>query len=328
MGGMRAQQRRRRRKKRGVAPELAVPGLKKRGHLFKARWGVVRADAREDGRRRQRQREQGGRNCARRRGGPDWRLVVGEALDPAWDAGDLARRFVRDFGGRCAHKVLASLVVDKYHHGPWDTRHPVREANGLGPQNLEGGEVAQPRGEECLEEEPEVENRVAEALLANREPAGLADEEIGPLDDDNRNPVGGLCVLVGVLLDLARGDIEALLDVAVGASISRRNELAVKATASTAIVDILGLVVQGFASGDNGPVGGSIAAVAESRIAIRALAVQDATARASSEVGGTSKCRDVKAVDCIDDIAERVVCADLVGALFAAREVVVVRYAR
>merc|ERR1719197_1904183 len=116
-------------------------------------------------------------------------LVVGVALEPAGPADGLAGALVDGDRGGGAHEVLARLVVSEDHHGEGHRGEPVGEADVA---RAEGGAehrpVGEPGSEERLEEETEVHRLVAHALLADREPARLADEEVRPLDDDDAHP--------------------------------------------------------------------------------------------------------------------------------------------
>jgi len=86
----------------------------------------------------------------------------------------------------------------------------VGEADVTGTEGLaENRPVGKVGSEESLEEETEVHGRIAHALLADREPAGLADEEVSPLHDDDAHPEGTLSVVEGLLLGHAREDVDA-----------------------------------------------------------------------------------------------------------------------
>ena len=76
--------------------------------------------------------------------------------------------------------------------------------------DVDGGAVAQPRGEQGLEEEPEVHGGVDHALGTDRQPPGLADDKVGPLHHNDGDEERRLGVGEGFLLYHAAGDVLAL----------------------------------------------------------------------------------------------------------------------
>mmetsp|Transcript_5136 Transcript_5136/g.14597 ORF Transcript_5136/g.14597 Transcript_5136/m.14597 type:complete len:258 (+) Transcript_5136:392-1165(+) len=138
-------------------------------------------------------------------------LIVGVALQPPLDAHHLASGVVRGLGGRNTHEELARLVVDKDEDAERDAREPVREAQVARAEHVDGQAVAEPSGEHGLEEEAEVERGVPHALRADGQPAGLADEQVGPLHHHDGHEERALRVRERLLHGHARRDIHAHL---------------------------------------------------------------------------------------------------------------------
>ena len=113
-------------------------------------------------------------------------LVVGLLLYPAT--------------GIAPQDVLSDLVIDKDEEGEGEGGNPPVDLERVHPQPLvHAGGVGQHRRQHRLEEQAKVEHPVLHALLEDRVLAGLADDEVGPLDHHNGDKEGGVA---GVLQDL------------------------------------------------------------------------------------------------------------------------------
>jgi hypothetical protein len=118
--------------------------------------------------------------------GDDEELVVCLLLHPA--------------PGIAPQDVLPDLVVDEDEYGEGDGRDPPVDFERVHAQPLvHAGRVGEHGGQHGLEEQTEVEHHVLHALLEDRVFAGLADDEVGPLDHDDGDEEGGVA---GVLQDL------------------------------------------------------------------------------------------------------------------------------
>mmetsp|Transcript_30025 Transcript_30025/g.97760 ORF Transcript_30025/g.97760 Transcript_30025/m.97760 type:complete len:799 (+) Transcript_30025:140-2536(+) len=110
------------------------------------------------------------------------RLPVGEAVEPA------ARVL--------PHQAFPDLVVAEDEERPRHSREPVQDVErARAEHHVERLGVAERGTEHRLEDETEVHELVAEALLEETELARLGDDEIGPLHDDDRDEVARLRVL-------------------------------------------------------------------------------------------------------------------------------------
>merc|ERR1719150_2706682 len=112
-----------------------------------------------------------------------------------------------------AEQELPGLVVAEDQKGKWQGGQPPVDLQGVHPQALvHAGRVGQDGGEEGLEDEAEVHEVVLHALLEDGVLPGLADDQVGPLHDDDGDEEGGVA---GVLKDLPVR-ISPLLTVGVG----------------------------------------------------------------------------------------------------------------
>ena len=99
-----------------------------------------------------------------------------------------------------AQDELPRLVVDEDEEGEGEGGNPPVDLERVHPQPLvHSGGVGQHRRQHRLEEQAKVEHPVLHALLEDRVLAGLADDEVGPLDHHNGDKEGGVA---GVLQDL------------------------------------------------------------------------------------------------------------------------------
>merc|ERR1711975_63925 len=99
-----------------------------------------------------------------------------------------------------AEQELPGLVVAEDQKGEGDGRQPPVDLQGVHPQALvHAGRVGQDGGEEGLEAETEVHEVVLHALLEHGVLPGLANDQVGPLHDDDGDEEGGVA---GVLEDL------------------------------------------------------------------------------------------------------------------------------
>merc|ERR1711978_783292 len=95
---------------------------------------------------------------------------------------------------------LPGLVVAEDQKREWQGGQPPVDLQGVHPQALvHAGRVGQDGGEEGLEDEAEVHEVVLHALLEDGVLPGLADDQVGPLHDDDGDEEGGVA---GVLEDL------------------------------------------------------------------------------------------------------------------------------
>ena len=94
-----------------------------------------------------------------------------------------------------------NLVVDEDDDGERDGRDPPLERQWVHPQSLvHARRVGEEGGQGGFEEESKVEEGVVHALLEHRVAPRLADDEIGPLHDHDRDEEGRVA---GVLQNLA-----------------------------------------------------------------------------------------------------------------------------
>ena len=108
------------------------------------------------------------------------RSVVGLSLQP------VARR-------KFPHDELPDLVVAEDEEGEGESRQPPEELDALQLQDgVDTGAVAEEGGQASLEDEREVELAIPESLLEQGVLPGLADEQVGPLDDHDGHEEGGL----------------------------------------------------------------------------------------------------------------------------------------
>merc|ERR1711899_687254 len=99
-----------------------------------------------------------------------------------------------------AEQELPGLVVAEDQKGEWQGGQPPVDLQGVHPQALvHAGRVGQDGGEEGLEDQAEVHEVVLHALLEDGVLPGLADDQVGPLHDDDGDEEGGVA---GVLKDL------------------------------------------------------------------------------------------------------------------------------
>ena len=117
------------------------------------------------------------------------------------------------------------------------------EAYGASAELLaDWDDVAEVGRQDGLEKKAKVELRVAQALLADRKPACLAYEQVCPLDDHDRDPVRALCVRIGLVLNHARCDVEALAHVFI-LSVSRYEHVRALA-AALAVEHVVNVVIE------------------------------------------------------------------------------------
>jgi len=137
-------------------------------------------------------------------------LVVGVQLKPSLDPLDLSSGVVNSLRRSGAHQVLPNLVVGEDEHAPRDSGKPVGEPDVPRSQrSVEEGHVAQVSSQQGLEEESEVHDAVAQSLGPQAQPPRLADEQIGPLHDDDADEVTSLGVVERLLLGRPGRNVEA-----------------------------------------------------------------------------------------------------------------------
>mmetsp|Transcript_10396 Transcript_10396/g.33016 ORF Transcript_10396/g.33016 Transcript_10396/m.33016 type:complete len:203 (-) Transcript_10396:3284-3892(-) len=130
---------------------------------------------------------------------------------------NLARLLVLVGEGVLAHEVLAQLVVGDDHDGERHTRHPVQHAQRAGAEgDADARQVAQEGRQDGLEDEAKVHGRVSHALVVEGVHTRLADDQIGPLHDDDGDEVGALGVVESLLLAHAARHIDGAAVVRVG----------------------------------------------------------------------------------------------------------------
>merc|ERR1711868_155800 len=92
-----------------------------------------------------------------------------------------------------AEQELPGLVVAEDQDGEGHGRQPPVDLQGVHPQALvHAGRVGEDGGEEGLEAETEVHEVVLHALLEHGVLPGLANDQVGPLHDDNGDEEGGV----------------------------------------------------------------------------------------------------------------------------------------
>ena len=102
--------------------------------------------------------------------------------------------------GVSAKQELSRLVVAPDEDGEGDGRQPPVDLQGVHPQALvHAGGVGENAGESSLEEEAKVHEVVLHALLEHGELPGLADDEIGPLDDHDGDEEGSVASVLQLL---------------------------------------------------------------------------------------------------------------------------------
>ena len=102
--------------------------------------------------------------------------------------------------GVAPEKELPGLIVAEDEDREGDSGQPPVEFEWVHPQALVHARgVGEDAGKHSLEDQPEVHEVILHALLEHRELPGLADDEIGPLDNNDGDKEGGVA---GVLQDL------------------------------------------------------------------------------------------------------------------------------
>merc|ERR1712037_108985 len=97
-------------------------------------------------------------------------------------------------------QVLSRLVVAPDEDGEGDGGQPPVDLQGVHPQALVHARgVGEDAGKGRLEEESKVHEVVLHALLEHRELPGLADDEIGPLDDHDGDKEGSVASVLQLL---------------------------------------------------------------------------------------------------------------------------------
>ena len=97
-------------------------------------------------------------------------------------------------------QVLSRLVVAPDEDGEGDGGQPPVDLQGVHPQALVHARgVGEDAGKGRLEEESKVHEVVLHALLEHRELPGLADDEIGPLDDHDGDEEGSVASVLQLL---------------------------------------------------------------------------------------------------------------------------------
>ena len=112
---------------------------------------------------------------------------------------------------------LPHLVVDQDDEGEGEGREPPEEVDVLQLQHgVDARSVAKEDGQESLEDESEVELPVPHPLLEQGVPPGLADQQVGPLDDHDGHKesglTGGLQLLPGSVSPLLAVGILEVVD--------------------------------------------------------------------------------------------------------------------
>ena len=99
-----------------------------------------------------------------------------------------------------SEQELPRLVVAEDQDGEGKGRQPPVEVERVHPETLvHARTVGEEDGQAGLEDQAKVHEPVLHALLEHGQLPGLADDEIGPLDDDDGDKEGGVA---GVLQDL------------------------------------------------------------------------------------------------------------------------------
>merc|ERR1739838_133461 len=122
--------------------------------------------------------------------------------------------FLLDPSTRVAtEQVLSGLVVAEDEDGEGDCGQPPVDLQRVHPQTLiHSGRVREDGSKNCFEDEAKVHEVILHALLEHRVLPCLADDQIGPLDNNDGDEEGGVA---GVLQDLPVG-VGPLLAVGVG----------------------------------------------------------------------------------------------------------------
>lgn len=99
-----------------------------------------------------------------------------------------------------AHEVLAGFIVGKDDGAEGHGGDPVKSMDGAGSERkVEDGDVAQKGTESGFPGKTEVQPSVSHALSHEGEFAGLAANQVGPLDNDDRDEEGALGMGEGFL---------------------------------------------------------------------------------------------------------------------------------
>ena len=100
-----------------------------------------------------------------------------------------------------SQQELSGLVIAEDEDGEWDGWDPPVEIERVHSQPLiHTRTVGQESGQTGLEEEAEVEEMILHSLLEDRVSSGLTDDQICPLDDNNRHEESSMA---SVLQDLS-----------------------------------------------------------------------------------------------------------------------------
>ena len=118
-----------------------------------------------------------------------------------WRDDDLRRLYLLNpSSGVASEKELPRLIVAEDEDGEGEGGQPPVKLERVHPQALVHARgVGEDAGKHSLEDQPEVHEVILHALLEHRELPGLADDEIGPLDNNDGDEEGGVAGVLELL---------------------------------------------------------------------------------------------------------------------------------